>query len=85
MKIVCSSNMPFVREAFAGLGETLCLDGRAIGPAHVRDAELLAIRSTTRVGADLLEETSVRFVGTATIGTDHLDIPWLEARGIGWW
>ena len=84
MKIVCSTNMPFVEDAFAELGDTLCVDGRAIGPAHVRDATILATRSTTQVDAALLEGSAIRFVGTATIGTDHLDIPYLNEHGIVW-
>lgn len=76
--------MPFVREAFETLGETVLLDGRAIGPGDVVDADVLAIRSTTKVTPALLEGSRVRFVGTATIGTDHMDIPYLEQRGIHW-
>lgn len=84
MKTVCCSNMPFVAEAFATLGETVVKDGRAIAAADVRDADLLAVRSTTRVNRDLLEGSRVRFAGTATIGIDHMDIPWLERSGIRW-
>jgi len=40
------------------------------------------VRSVTRVDAHLLEGSSVRFVGTATIGMDHLDLDYLRARGI---
>jgi len=50
----------------------------------VREADLLAIRSTTRVNQALLEGSRVRFVGTATIGTDHLDIPYLNDASIRW-
>ena len=84
MKTVCSTSMPLVREAFETLGDVVIRDGRAIGPADVRDAELLAIRSTTRVDRGLLEGSAVRFVGTATIGTDHMDLPYLEQAGIRW-
>ncbi len=84
MRIIAATNMPLVREAFAGLGEVTVLEGRAIGPADVRDADLLALRSTTRVDAALLAGSRVRFVGTATIGIDHLDTDWLESHGIAW-
>ncbi len=76
--------MPFVEEAFSTLGETVVLEGRSIGADDVRDADLLAIRSTTPINAELLNGSSVRFVGTATIGTDHLDVDYLEANGIQW-
>jgi erythronate-4-phosphate dehydrogenase len=84
MKIVCATNMPGALEAFGTLGEAHVLEGRALRAADVRDADLLAIRSTTRVNRELLEGSAVRFVGTATIGTDHMDIPYLESRGIHW-
>ncbi len=76
--------MPFAREAFATLGEVLVKEERGIDAADVRDADILAVRSTTRVDQALLAGSRVRFVGTATIGTDHMDIPWLEQQGIAW-
>jgi len=76
--------MPFAREAFSLLGETATQDGRTITAADLRDINLLAIRSTTRVDAALLEGSPVQFVGTATIGTDHMDIAYLEKQGITW-
>ena len=84
IKTVCSRNMPYVEDAFRTLGETAIYDGRHIGAAVVREADLLAIRSTTKVDADLLDGSRVRFVGTATIGTDHLDIDYLERHNIRW-
>lgn len=76
--------MPLAREAFSTLGEVAIKSGRALTPADVRDVDILAIRSTTRVDRALLAGSRVRFVGTATIGTDHMDIPWLEQQGIRW-
>lgn len=76
--------MPFVEEAFRTIGDVIVLGGREIVANDVRDAELLAIRSTTKISSDLLEGSSVRFVGTATIGTDHLDIPYMEDKNIHW-
>jgi len=76
--------MPFVEEAFRNLGDPVVIEGRDIGPDHVRDAEILALRSTTKVDKRLLAGSKVRFVGTATIGTDHMDIPYMEEHGIHW-
>ncbi|MEQ8263173.1 4-phosphoerythronate dehydrogenase [Pseudohaliea sp.] len=73
MLIVCDENMPGL-EALAAAGATLRpLPGRAIGRAELRDADALLVRSVTRVDEALLAETPVRFVGTATSGTDHVD------------
>lgn len=84
IKIVCCANMPLVKEAFSPLGSVLLKDGRAISADDVRDADLLVIRSTTRVNRELLEKSTVRFVGTATIGTDHMDQAYLDSKGITW-
>ena len=72
------------REAFARSGHLTILPERDITAAAVREADALAIRSKVRVNRDLLEGSRVRFVGTATAGFDHLDVPYLESRGIRW-
>ncbi len=84
MKIVCDANMPYVREAFGTLGDVVALDGRAIAPEHVRDADLLITRSTTRVNAALLGDRRLRFYGAGVIGTDHVDADFLARAGIPW-
>lgn len=83
MKIVADENIPCVERAFASLGEVKLLPGRGMQAEQVRDAELLLVRSVTRVDASLLEGSSVRFVGSATIGFDHVDRNYLQQRHIG--
>ncbi|MDP6629791.1 MAG: 4-phosphoerythronate dehydrogenase [Kiritimatiellia bacterium] len=85
MKIVAAKNMPFVAEAFGTLGDVTLLDGRSISAADVRDADLLVTRSTTPITPGLLDGSRVRFYGTATIGTDHIDIPYIEEQGLTWY
>ncbi|WP_456426381.1 4-phosphoerythronate dehydrogenase [Rhodocaloribacter sp.] len=80
--IVADENIPFAREAFGAFGEVRLVPGREIAAAHVREADALLVRSVTRVDRALLDGSAVRFVGTATIGTDHVDRSWLRARGI---
>ena len=84
MKIVCDRNLPYAAEAFGTLGDVLVKDGRQIAPEDVRDAEVLITRSTTKINAALLDGSAVRFYGSGIIGTDHIDIPYLESRGIVW-
>lgn len=84
LNIVCATNMPFALEAFSTLGRARVLEGRRICAADVKDADILAIRSTTDVDRALLEGSRVRFVGTATIGTDHMDKDYLDRAGIAW-
>ncbi|MGD0016116.1 MAG: 4-phosphoerythronate dehydrogenase, partial [Verrucomicrobiia bacterium] len=83
MKIIADPNIPFVREAFAPLGDVQFIPGRQITAAAVRDAELLLIRSITPVNAALLDGSRVKFVATATIGTDHVAMADLAKHGIG--
>ena len=74
--------MPYVREAFAHLGEVRTYRPREVTADGLRDVEVLLVRSVTKVTPELLDDTAVRFVGTATIGTDHIDVDYLKRRGI---
>ena len=83
MKIVADENIPCVTEAFASLGEVTLRPGRAMTAADVRDADILLVRSVTRVDERLLASTPVKFVASATIGTDHVDLEYLQQHNIG--
>ena len=83
MKIVADPNIPFVREAFGPLGEVVLIPGRQMTAAAVRDADALLVRSVTPVNEALLAGSAVKFVATATIGTDHIAERYLTQAGIG--
>jgi erythronate-4-phosphate dehydrogenase len=83
MKIWVDENIPLGSEAFSEHGEVIRFPGRNLARKDIGEADALIVRSITRVNASLLEGTPVRFVGTATIGTDHIDQPYLASRGIG--
>jgi erythronate-4-phosphate dehydrogenase len=84
MRIVADENIPLLDEFFAGFGEIRRLPGRAIGRAAVADADILLVRSVTRVDRALLDGSPVKFVGTCTIGTDHLDLDYFQEAAIAW-
>ncbi|MDV7211617.1 4-phosphoerythronate dehydrogenase PdxB [Azotobacter beijerinckii] len=84
MRILADENIPLIDAFFSAFGEIRRLPGRAIDRATLEDAEVLLVRSVTRVDAGLLEGSRVRFVGTCTIGTDHLDLDYFRQRGIAW-
>jgi len=84
MRIVIDRNITGVEKTFAQLGDIEAVDGRSLIRQQLVNADALITRSTTRVDAGLLAGTPVRFVGTTTIGTDHLDTGWLEQQGITW-
>jgi len=82
MRIVVDENIPLGREAFSRLGRVDLFPGRSLKRDDLLDADVLLVRSITKVDRNLLEGTSVRFVGTATIGTDHVDRGYLNQAGI---
>ncbi|MHC6224842.1 4-phosphoerythronate dehydrogenase PdxB [Pseudomonas sp. X10] len=84
MLIVADENIPLLDAFFAGFGEIRRYPGRAIDASCVKDADVLLVRSVTRVDRQLLEGSRVRFVGTCTIGTDHLDLDYFAEAGIHW-
>nr|NIU63718.1 4-phosphoerythronate dehydrogenase PdxB [Stutzerimonas stutzeri] len=84
MHILADENIPLVDEFFAGLGEIRRMPGRRINRAALEGVNVLLVRSVTRVDRELLQGTAVRFVGTCTIGTDHLDLDYFEQSGIDW-
>ncbi|NWA00096.1 4-phosphoerythronate dehydrogenase PdxB [Pseudomonas gingeri] len=84
MLIVADENIPLIDAFFAGFGEIRRLPGRAIDRAAVAGADVLLVRSVTPVSRELLEGSAVRFVGTCTIGTDHLDLEYFQEAGIHW-
>ncbi|MFC6635268.1 4-phosphoerythronate dehydrogenase [Microbulbifer taiwanensis] len=84
LTIVADENIPALEDCFGDLGTLVRLPGRDMTREQLRDADILLVRSVTRVNEALLAGTPVRFVGSCTIGTDHLDTGWLERQGIHW-
>ena len=81
MHIVADANMPGL-EPFAAMGTVTRVEGRNLTRQQLADADVLLVRSVTRVDAALLAGSRVRFVGSATIGTDHVDLTYLQQQGI---
>ena len=82
MKLVIDNAIPFIKGVFEPYGEIVYLDCGEIGPDQVRDADALVTRTRTKCDRELLEGSSVKLIATATIGTDHVDLPWCDAHGI---
>jgi erythronate-4-phosphate dehydrogenase len=85
MHILVDENIPQGREVFSAYGTVTTFHGRKLTAADVKavNADALLVRSITKVNAALLDGSNVKFVGTATIGVDHIDQPYLAANGIG--
>lgn len=82
MLIIADENIPQVKEAFSAFGDVKLLAGRSITKGDLKDADVLLVRSITKVNKELLEGTNIRFVATATIGTDHIDKDYLKEKNI---
>ena len=83
MKILADQNMPLVEEYFADLGSVTRFDGRNAKPEQIEDVDILLTRSVTKVNAELLQYAKkLKFVGTATIGIDHIDTELLNDKEI---
>jgi len=83
VKIIADENIPQVFEAFSDLGDVELLPGRVIQRKHLLDCQCLLVRTVTQINHNLLHGTPVEFIGTATIGTDHVDLDYLQSKQIG--
>ncbi len=83
MKILVDENMPYARELFSRTGEVVAVPGRPVPTEALNDADALMVRSVTKVNEALLNGKAIKFVGTATAGTDHIDEDFLVRAGIG--
>ncbi|MDH5802979.1 MAG: erythronate-4-phosphate dehydrogenase, partial [Gammaproteobacteria bacterium] len=83
LNIVADENIPYVAEVFGALGKVRTVTGRALSADQVSDADMLLVRSVSRVDQSLLQNSRVKFVATATIGTDHVDLSYLKSHNMG--
>lgn len=82
LSLLVDENIPLAQEAFGTLGPVRTMPGREMQRSDLASIDVLLVRSVTTVGRRLLEGTPVQFVGSATIGTDHVDQAWLRSEGI---
>lgn len=82
VNLIIESKVPFVRGLLDPYATVRYLDPEAITPKAVADADGLIIRTRTRCDEALLGRSEVKFIATATIGTDHIDADWCASRGI---
>jgi len=83
VKIVADANIPFIEECFSSIADVVVVPGREIRREIMAGADVLLVRSITKVDEALLSGGSVKFVGTATIGAEHVDRQYLADAGIG--
>lgn len=82
MKILADANLKDVESYFSVYGDLTLVPGRDITKANIAEVDVLLVRSVTQVDERLLKDSLVRFVGTGTSGTDHIDLDFLQNAGI---
>ncbi len=83
MKIVADDKIPFLKGVFESVNaDVIYVEGNKISRDLLRNVDALLVRTRTRCNRELLEGTTVQFVGSATIGTDHMDLDFLHQAGI---
>ena len=84
LHIIAGESIPYVKEAFDSLGRLTFLPGRRITTSEVKEANILLIRSITKINKDLLHGSAVEFVGSASAGIDHIDSSYLNTQNIAY-
>lgn len=85
MKVIVDDKIPYIKGEIEKLAdEVVYLPGAKISREDVRDADALIVRTRTHCDRELLEGSRVKFIATATIGFDHLDVQYLDKTGIQW-
>ena len=84
MNIIIDENIPLLNNVLHSTGRVITASGREINRELLMNKETDAIisRSLTKINADLLDGTAIKFVGTSTSGIDHVDTKYLKANKI---
>lgn len=84
MKIIADKEIPYLNNFFGNQGDLIQLPTEKIDAQSIKDADVLFVRSVTPITSQLISNSSVRFIGSATAGTDHMDLFYLNEKGIAW-
>jgi len=84
MKIVADDKIPFLKGVLEPFAEVVYLPGKEINREALLGVDALLIRTRTKCTENLLKGTTIKFIGTATIGFDHIDSQYCENNNIEW-
>ena len=84
IKIVADNKIPFLQGVLEPFADIAYLPPKEITHENIKDADALLVRTRTACNAKLLEGTNVKFIGTATIGYDHIDAQYCDSQNIKW-
>lgn len=84
MKIVADENIPYLKGFAEKYGEVIYLAGADFNKESIRDADALIVRTVTHFGEEILKESKVKLICSATIGYDHIDTEYCDENNIKW-
>jgi len=84
IRIVADDKIPFLKGALESFADVVYMPGNMITREVLMNVDALLIRTRTKCTESLLKGTKVRFIGTATIGFDHIDTKFCESNNINW-
>lgn len=84
MKILADAHIPYLRGVAEQLGSVEYLPGNQFNKGHIREKDVLIVRTVTRFGQEILEGSNVKLICSATIGYDHIDTAYCDAHHIAW-
>lgn len=84
MKIVADKNIPYLKGVAEKYGDVVYLSGNEFTKDSIKDADTLIVRTVTYFGKEILEGSNVKLICSATIGYDHIDTQYCDAKGIIW-
>lgn len=82
MKVIIEKNIPFIRGYLDDMADVRYLSSDEITSETMKDADALITRTRTKCDSALLNGSGCRFIATATIGVDHIDMDYCKANNI---
>jgi erythronate-4-phosphate dehydrogenase len=82
VKVTVDSDIPFIKGLLEPFAEVQYLKGSDIKRDLIADSDALIIRTRTKCNSELLSGSKVKFIASATIGSDHVDLEWCKESGI---
>jgi len=82
MKIIADENIPFLKGVLEPFADVIYMRGEGITKRDILDADAMIIRTRTKCNRNLLDGTSVKFIATATIGSDHIDMNYCRENSV---
>lgn len=84
VRILADDKIPFLKGVLEPFAEVTYLPGNQINRTNIMGSDALLVRTRTRCNSELLAGTPVKYIGTATIGFDHIDTAFCEENNIKW-